>query len=140
MTQYGEGVLDIMVLAATKEPGFIRYLEFEGKGGKTPESMAQCLGMGRPEAMVVFQVFIGKGLAVIESPGYKAPHRLYAPQHAPSQRKKELFQSVSEGPKIRSWIEPSVIDPVLAKRREIQTQNQLLYGRRTTGKSWGQSA
>jgi len=140
MTQYGNGMLDPEVLAATKEAGFIRYLEFEGKSGKTPESMARCLGMSRPESVVIFEIFKAKGLALSESPGYKAPHRLYAPKYAPSQRKKELFQKTGTGPKIRSWTEPSVIDPELAKRREIRVQNQVLYGKRATGRAWGSIA
>jgi len=138
MTQYGNGMLDPEVLAATKEAGFIRYLEFEGKSGKTPESMARCLGMSRPESVVIFEIFKAKGLALSESPGYKAPHRLYAPKYAPSRRKKELVQKT--GPKIRSWTEPSVIDLELAKLREIRVQNQALYGRRATGRTWGSIA
>jgi hypothetical protein len=137
MTQYGEGMLDPMVLAATKEVAAVKYLNWEGKSGKSQESMARCLGLTPGEAKAVFKIFVAKGLMVEESPGYKSPNRFYAPEHAPSNRRKSEPGAESS---IKFETDLGAIDPVLAKRREIQTQNQLLYGRRTTGKSWGQSA
>ena len=135
--KYGDGMLDPEVLADVKEVAAVKYLNWEGKSGKSPDSMARCLGLGQGEAKAIFKIFVAKGLMVEESPGYKSPNRFYAPEHAPSNRRKS---EPGSGSPIKIETDDRVIDPVLAKRREEFLLRQSFRQdkqQKRTGKTWG---
>jgi hypothetical protein len=133
--KYGDGVLDTEALATLKQPAFLRYLEWAGKAGKSLDGMARCLGLSKSEAVGVFAIFKERGLVLQEAVGYNAPYRLYAPQYAPSNRRK--IKAHGSGTPVASRVDLSLIDANFAKRGEEAALRKSVRGQKAGGRKWG---